>query len=71
MSWLSLIVLSLRIVLALTNFLERRQMIAQAEAKVLKEALDDADTRLAKVRAASDAARVNGLPSDDSSIFRD
>lgn len=69
MKWLSLFVALLGLLRYFLDFLERRRLIEQAEAQAVRNALDDAKSRMDKVRAASAAARASGVPDD--SIFRD
>lgn len=72
MTYLKLALALLGIVRAILSYLEQRKAEDAAEAKLLREALDDATDRMAKVRAASDAARAGGVPGvADDDIFRD
>lgn len=70
MSWLTGFGLALKLLLAFAKFLGDRQLLKAGEATAVQEALEIADARIEKARAARRAAAAAGV-SDDDPYLRD
>ncbi|MBL4784188.1 MAG: hypothetical protein JKY49_02045 [Cohaesibacteraceae bacterium] len=68
MRWLTLLKGMVGVVLAIANFMERRQLMRAGEAVAIKSALEITNVR---VREALEARRASVRQSDDGGVYED
>jgi hypothetical protein len=64
-TWLQLLALITKIALAVADIVRERNLMAAGEAQAVLKALEETNARVAKARAARNAAAAGGMQDDD------